>query len=143
MIEVRNRETVRDAIVAGLAPAMTLAQLVVGHQKANIGSQWPAVLVFTAGSERPQVTEQGIRSRFHYVAQLWVLYYDKEGGWTEANAEDALDALEQQFTAWMANNQVNEVWTTLMFDGRSRVVVTAPGESYLVEEIPIVAEVYQ
>jgi hypothetical protein len=143
VIEVMNRETVRDAIVAGLTPAMTLAQLVVGHQKANVGSQWPAVLVFTAGSERPQVTEQGIRSRFHYVAQLWVLYYDKEGGWTEADAEDALDALEQQFTAWMANNQVNEVWTTLMFDGRSRVGVTAPGESYLVEEIPIVAEVHQ
>lgn len=138
-----NREIVRDAIADEMRPALTVAQVVEGHQKASVGGQWPAVLLFGAGSLRPQVTEQGIRSEFYYVAQLWVLYY-KDGLWTEAQAEDTLDALEQQLAEWMANHQVGELWTTLMFDGRSRVsIVVAGGESYLVEEVPIRAEVYQ
>lgn len=138
-----NRELVRDSIVAGLQTALTVAQTVVGHQKANLSGQWPAAMVFTGGSLRPQVTEQGIRSEFYYVVQLWVLYF-KEGHWTEAEAEDTLDALEQQLTGWMANNQVGELWTSLAFDGRSRIsIVTQAGEPYLMEEISVKAEVYQ
>lgn len=144
MSVVMNRKLVRDAIVAGMTPALTVAQLVVGHQKANLGGQWPAVMVFTAGGQRPQVTDRGIRSEFHYVAQLWVLYYSKDGLWTEAQAEDTLDALERQLTEWLAENQISELWTTLAFNGRSMVSIrTDTGESYLVEEIPIKAEVYQ
>lgn len=143
MSSAMNRELVRDAIVVGLQPALTVAQLVVGHQKANLQGQWPAVMVFTAGSVRPQVTEQGIRSEFHYIVQLWVLYY-QEGLWTEAQAEDTLDALEQQLTEWMANNQVGELWTSLAFNGQSTVsIVTVAGEPYLMEEIKVMAEVYQ
>ena len=137
-----SREVVRDALVGQMRPALTVAQSVEGH-KANIQGQWPAVLLLTAGSLRPQVTERGIRSEFYYVAQLWVLYY-KEGLWTEAEAEDTLDALEQQLAEWLANNQVGEIWTGLMFDGRSRVgTYNEGGETFLVEEIPIKAEVYQ
>lgn len=137
-----SREVVRDAVVAGMRPALTVAQSVEGH-KANIQGQWPAVRLLTAGSLRPQVTERGVRSEFYYVAQLWVLYY-KEGLWTEAEAEDTLDALEQQLAEWLANNQVGEIWTGLMFDGRSRVgTYNEGGETFLVEEIPIKAEVYQ
>ena len=136
-----SREVVRDALVGQMRPALTVAQSVEGH-KANIQGQWPAVLLLTAGSLRPQVTERGIRSEFYYVAQLWVLYY-KEGLWTEAEAEDTLDALEQQLAEWLANNQVGEIWTGLMFDGRSRVgTYNEGGETFLVEEIPIKAEVY-
>jgi hypothetical protein len=143
MIDVLNRETVRDAIVAGLTPALTVAQLVAGYQKVSVKGQWPAVLVFTSGSLRPQVTEQGIRSEFYYLAQLWVLYRQGEQ-WTEAQAEDTLDALEQQLTEWMSNNQVNEVWTSLMFNGRSTIsILNVGGEAYLVEEVPLKAEVYQ
>lgn len=143
MSTAMNREVVRDTIVAGLQPALTVAQTVVGHQKANLAGQWPATMVFTAGSLRPQVTEQGIRSEFYYVVQLWVLYF-KEGLWTEAQAEDTLDALEQQLVEWMINNQVGELWTSLAFNGRSRIsIVPLAGESYLMEEIPVMAEVYQ
>lgn len=138
-----NRELVRDAIVAGMQQTLTVPQLVVGHQKANIRGQWPAVMIFTAGSVRPQVTEQGIRSEFYYVVQLWVLYY-QEGLWTEAEAEDTLDALEQQVAEWLANNQVGELWTSLAFNSQSTVsIVTMGGESYLMEEIRVMAEVYQ
>ena len=136
-----NREVIRDAIVTQLRPALTVAQSVEGH-KANIRGQWPAVRLLTDGSLRPQVTERGIRSEFHYLAQLWVLYY-KDGLWTEAEAEDTLDALEHQLAEWLANNQVGELWTGLMFAGRSRVgTFNEGGETYLVEEIPIKAEVW-
>lgn len=137
-----SRETVRAALVEGMRPALTVAQKVEGH-KANIQGQWPAVLLLTAGSLRPQITERGIRSEFYYTAQLWVLYH-KEGLWTTAEAENTLDALEQQLAEWLANNQVGEIWTSLMFDGRSRVgTVNESGETFLVEEVPIKAEVYQ
>ena len=135
------RELVRDAIVGALRLALTVAQNVEGH-KANIQGQWPAVRLLTDGSLRPQVTASGIRSEFYYLVQLWVLYY-KEGLWTEAEAEDALDALEHQLAEWLANNQVGELWTALMFNGRSRVgTVNESGETYLVEEIPIKVEVW-
>jgi len=141
MSQAVSRDIVRKAIVAALRPALTVAQTVEGH-KANIQAQWPAVFVLTAGSLRPQVTEQGIRSDFHYLAQLWVLYH-KDGLWTEAEAVDTLDALEHQLAEWLANNQVGELWTALMFNGRSRVgTVNESGETYLVEEIPIKAEVW-
>lgn len=137
-----NRETVRDELVTQLRTALTVAQKVEGH-KANIKGQWPALLLLTAGSLRPQFTESGVRSEFYYTAQLWVLYH-KDGLWTEAQAEDALDALEKQLAEWMANNQVGEIWTALMFDGRSRVgTINEGGETFLVEEVPIKAEVYQ
>lgn len=140
--QVMSREIVRDAIVEQMRPALTVAQSVEGH-KANIQGQWPAVRVLTGGSLRPQVTERGIRSEFYYLVQLWVLFH-KEGLWTEAEAEDTLDALEQQLAEWMANNQVGEIWTGLMFEGRSHVGTTNEGgETFLVEEIPIKAEVYQ
>lgn len=137
-----NREIIRDTLVEDLRAALTVAQKVEGH-KANINGQWPALFLLTAGSLRPQVTEAGIRSEFYYLAQLWVLYH-KEGLWTEAEAEDTLDALEQQLAEWMANHQVGELWTALMFNGRSQVGITVDGgESFLVEEIPIKVEVYQ
>ena len=135
------REPVRDAIVVALRTALTVAQSVEGH-KANIKGQWPAVRLLTDGSLRPQVTEAGIRSEFYYLAQLWVLYYQDEL-WSEAQAEDTLDALEQQLAEWLANHQVGQLWTALMFNGRSRVVIANEGgETYLVEEIPMKAEVY-
>lgn len=141
MSQAIPREPVRDALVEALRPALTVAQSVEGY-KANIQGQWPAVRLLTDGSLRPQVTEAGIRSEFYYLVQLWVLYH-KEGVWTEAEAEDTLDALEQQLAEWLANNQVGELWTSLMFNGRSTVVTTTEGgEPYLVEEIPIKAEVY-
>ena len=141
MSQAVSRDIVRKAIVAALRPALTVAQTVEGH-KANIQAQWPAVFVLTAGSLRPQVTEQGIRSDFHYLAQLWVLYH-KDGMWTEGEAEDALDALEHQLAEWMANHQVGQLWTSLMFEGRSQVgIITEGGEPYLVEEIPIKVEVW-
>ena len=136
-----DRKITRDALVAQLRPALTVAQVVEGH-KANVKGQWPAVFLLTSGSLRPQVTEAGIRSEFYYLAQLWVLYYH-EGLWTEAEAEDALDALEHQLAEWLANHQVGELWTALMFEGRSRVgIVVEGGETFLVEEIPIRVEVY-
>lgn len=142
MSQAVSRDIVRKAIVAALRPALTVAQRVEGH-KANIQGQWPAVFVLTAGSMRPQVTEQGIRSDFHYLLQLWVLYYSRDAGWDEGDAEDTLDALEQQLAEWSANHQVGELWTGLMFEGRSRVgVVNEGGEPYLVEEIPIKVEVW-
>lgn len=134
-----SRKAVRDAIAAGLAAGMPSAQAVYGHQQTNLAGQSPAVRVYTAGGERPQLPATGIRSRFRYNVEIWVLFTNDEAG-----AEDLLDQLEYELITWLGANQIGELWQALMYDGESvvdNVRVTA-GDVWLVEEVHLVAEVY-
>lgn len=137
-----NRKAVRQAIAAGLSSNMPTAQVVYRYQKSDFDQQSPVVRVFSAGSERPTITARGSRSKFHVNVELWVLY-DNGGGWTEEKAEDAIDTLEQELTAWVSSNQVTSLWTSLHF-GQQSVLgnIIVGGVPYLVEEIALIAEVY-
>lgn len=137
-----SRKDVRQAIAAGLAANMPTAQVVYRYQKSDFDQQSPVVRVFSAGSVRPTMTARGSRSKFHFSVELWVLY-DNGGGWSEEKAEDALDTLEKELVAWVSNNQVTSLWTSLNF-GQQSVLgnVIVGGVPYLVEEIMLIAEVY-
>lgn len=137
-----GRKAVRKAIAAGLAANMPTAQVVYDYQKSDFDQQSPVVRVFSAGSNRPSMTARGNRSRFTFSIELWVLYANS-GSWNEADAEDALDDLEQELVQWVSDNQVGDLWTALKFERPSLLGnVIVGGAPYLVEDITLVAEVY-
>lgn len=137
-----NRKTVREAIGAGLAASLTSAQAVYSHAKADFGGQSPVVRISSESSERPGLTRQGIRSIFRYTVEVWVLLTDRDG-WTEQDAEDTLDTLEKEIISWMVNNHNTDMWTSLTYDGQSTVIAAIDGgDTWLIERIPIRAEVY-
>ncbi len=137
-----SRKDVRQALASGLTTALTAAQAVYRYQKSDFSQQSPVVRVYSSGSERPAMTARGIRSKFFFTVELWVLYANGTT-WDEEDAEDAMDTLEQQVMGYVANNQVTTTWTTLRY-GRPSTLgnVTVGGAPYLVEEIVLVAEVY-
>ena len=138
-----SRRVVREAIAAGLSAACTGAQAVYAYGVSDFGSCWPVVRVMSRGSERPAMTAAGIRSRFTYLVDVWVLYRDATAGWSERDAEDALDALEGEIIGWLSANQGGELWTSIYYGGGSTVdVINIAGEPWLTEAIPVTAEVY-
>lgn len=138
-----SRRAVREALAAGLTEACASAEAVYACGVSEFGSRWPVVRVMSRGSERPAITAAGIRSRFTFLVDVWVLYRDGAAGWSEQDAENALDGLEREIIGWLSENQVGGLWTAIYYDGRSAVdVVSIAGEPWLTEAIQVTAEVY-
>lgn len=137
-----SRRVVREAIALGLAAGMPTAQAVYNHQKTAFDGQSPVVRILSVGSERPSMTERGIRSKLMFLVQVWVLF-TPSGAWSEADAENALDQLELELISWIVANQQTELWTGLRYERRSLVeTVKVAGDVYLVEDVMIQADVY-
>lgn len=137
-----NRKLIREAIGAGLAANLPSAQAVYNHSKADFGGLSPVVRISSESSERPGLTRQGIRSIFRYTIEVWVLLTDRDG-WTEQDAEDTLDTLETEIITWITQNHNTELWSALVYDGQSTIIAAIDGgDTWLIERIPIRAEVY-
>lgn len=131
-----NRQTIRETIASGLSAAVTSAQAVYTHASGDIAGQSPVLRVLSAGSLRQPLSQRGNRALFYLTIQVWVLYADPDAGYTEQNAEDALDQIENQIAAWLASS--NSIAQVINFAGRSAVTaVDLGGEAYMVEEIPL------
>lgn len=145
-MSLMNRETVRKAIGAELATALTSALQTYSYLYSKFDVESPIVRLINDGSLRPVVDSQGIRSEFYFGLQFWVAYYENGTPEAQAEAEDILDALEYEFAAWLSTaNQANHqpLWTTIRTDGRSRVqTVQVRGGYWIVETIPLAVEVY-
>lgn len=137
-----NRKDIRATLAAALTTALTTAQAVYGYQRGGFEGRTPVVRVMSAGSERPRYTAQGNRGTLHFLVQLWVLYTDPDAGWTEANAEDALDQLEYELAAYVETYRATDDWIAIDLEGRSRVeIVRYQGLPYVVEDVPIAVKV--
>lgn len=137
-----SRKVVREAIGAGLAAGVTSAQAVYSYAKADFSGQSPVVRVMGSSIERPQLSQQGIRSMMWFTVDVWVLLTD-EAGWSEQDAEDTIDAIEHEIVTWVTANQNNGTWTSLLYDRPTDIQpVVVAGEAWLIEEITLRAEVY-
>lgn len=137
-----SRKLIRETIAAGLAVNLPSAQAVYNHSKADFGGLSPVVRISSESSERPGLTRQGIRSIFRFTIEVWVLLTDRDG-WTEKDAEDTLDTLETEIITWITQNHNTALWSTLVYDGQTTIIVAIDGgDTWLIERIPIRAEVY-
>ena len=143
-----NRETVRDALAALLDTALVdgtpqLASAVYGYQKIDFGSLSPVVLVYADGSERPIATYAGGKTSFYLVIGVFVAI-TASGSYTEADAEDRLDAIEAKIADTMETYRSNQAnWVYLDYEGRSYVEdVSIGGVPYINENIPVRVDVF-
>ena len=137
-----SRKVIREAIAAGLSVGVTSAQAVYSYAAADFDGQSPVVRVSSSSSERPQLTAAGIRSMMRFTVDVWVLLSDRDG-WNEQDAEDTLDTVEHEIITWMVGNQNTDNWTSLQYDAPTTTFpAIIGGDTWLVEEITVRAEVY-
>lgn len=140
---VATRHTVRETIANGLRAAVASAQRVYEYQPTDLLGESPVLTVVSTGGRRAPLTPHGIVSEFHFDINVFVVRSDAQ--WTEHNAQDALDDVEQQIAEWISQNGVNTVhWGALGYAERTSVALFTPqgGETYLWERIPIVVTIY-
>ena len=144
-----NRETIRDALAAVMETALVdgtpqLAQALYGYQKVDFGSISPVVLVYADGAERPIATYAGGKTSFYLVIGVYVAITDTGGSYTEATAEDRLDAIEAKIADTMETYRSNQAnWLYLDYVDRSYVEnVSIGGIPYVSESIPVRVDVY-
>ena len=128
-----NRSTVRKAVRDALATDLTTVES-FGNTDDS-----PSLRVLSGGSVRPPSVAAGDDTLFNIILQIWVLRTEVEGEWTADDAEDALDAVEQEIGAWVdANVQNPGVWKWLRYANQSDVrEVADKGELWLVESISL------
>lgn len=137
-----SRETARDALVVDLTTALVGTGLPVktvkGSKVTDLEGLTPLVSVLSAGTKRVRGTFTGDVPTFYLEIQVWVRQACT--GWTNAQAEDALDEIEALIAAvYESRGQAN--WEALEYNGPSRVVEMAvAGNEYYVERIPTIAK---
>ena len=141
-----DRETVRDGLTTLLAAALVgtglPCQAVYGYRIGDFGGRSPVVVVSSAGIEHERMTFQGSRAIVYLQVDTFVWYGDGST-WTEAQAEDALDDLEQRIYDVLDANQVTSNWKAIGYQGRSQRLDTAVGgQEYVRESFLVAARVY-
>lgn len=141
-----SRESARDALATLFSDNLTGAgqpiQAVYNHEPGDFQGQSPVTTV-TGGGVMREEGDYGDewQNTFYLVVTNFVLYADPSAGWTEADAEDALDDVEQAQANLLRSNRSHPggAWQWLAYDGRSQIVKVRQigGETYLAEIIPL------
>jgi hypothetical protein len=148
-----SREAARDALAALLSTALVgtglAAEAVYGYRVADFGKKRTIVTVSGGGSARERYTQQGNRSTFYLFIHVFVLYADPNTtpAWTEADAEDRLDAVEAIIAGVVQTyRRYAGYWEALDYAERSNVVdldlTQFGGNEYRVEVIQVKVEVF-
>jgi len=135
-----SRETVRDALVTLLTTALVGTGLPVktvsGSKVSTLAGVTPLVAVLSAGTTRKRTTFQGTIPTFFLEIQVWVR--QATTGWTNAQAEDALDEIESLIAGVFADNVATTNWSLLEYSDRSIVLeLTVAGIAYYMERISV------
>ncbi len=116
-----SRKTARTGL-AGLLQAALVgtgkpAQAVYGYQVGDFSGQAPVVVVASGPMERLRDTMGACyRSRFALLVYVFVPYADPASGWTEENAEDAIDAIEAAIAdVILANTRYSGYWDKIEY----------------------------
>lgn len=141
-----SRETLRDALAQLLTTELTgtgkPVQTVYNYQVADFAGASPVVVVTSGPMER---IRHGMGACWRSAATIDIhvfVAYSAPGGWTEANAEDALDTIEALIADVVLANNTTANWHGLRYD-----IPTLPdsvevgGEEYRHELIRLRAEV--
>jgi hypothetical protein len=160
--DAKNRETARDylatLLTAELVTSKGYAVAVYNYLKGRLGGVSPIVMVVSAGSAREQ---QGMgadkhRNKFRYLVRILVRDADTDANanWTEQAVEDRLDLLEKETVDVVMDNRSTAQngsvpWARLYLESFetgefSRIipVTDLDGKPYIMEEIPVIAEMH-
>lgn len=141
-----SRETARDALVTLLTAALVGTGLptktVTGAKVTSLKGLTPLVSVLSAGTLRERVTFMGDMPTFYLEVQVWVRQACT--GWTNAQAEDALDTIESLIAAVYQDNRGTANWAALEFNGASSIrEVSVGGGPFYMERLPTLVKLTQ
>lgn len=142
-----SRETTRKALATEAAAYITAVATggIYNHKPDDVDGKFPIVAFEAAGAQRTRQNFGSLTSIFFINAHLLVLYANKAQSWTKAQADDALDTLEQQLAAFVEGvPKSSGNWNALTFAGQSTILdnVDIGGERYIDEIVPLLVEVY-
>lgn len=135
-----TRETARDALASLLTTALSgICQAVYAYQVGDFEKRSPVVVITgdSANRERQSYGGSMWNTTFRYHIHSFVLY--TQGTiWTEADAEDAIDDIEQAIAGMVDSNTSGTIWDYLSFVGDTQMdSVVIGGEEYKHEAIPV------
>lgn len=140
-----SRKTARDALTGLLQTALVgtgkPAQAVYGYQVGDFGGQSPVVVVASGPVLRER---KGFGACWHTTATLLVFVFVAyaAAGWTEANAEDALDSIEAAVADVVLANSSTATWNGLTYEQATEPgSMTIGGVEYRSEVIRLSCEV--
>lgn len=143
-----NRSEARVVLAELLEAGVSSAQAVYHYQADDFGGQSPVVCVTSRASDRKRLTLGDTRGQaaFGYDLHTFVLYRDPENpeAWTPAQAEDALDLIEQEIFAVVLANPKTAAWRAIAYaePTEARDTVIIGGVIYLHEVIPVAVSVF-
>lgn len=151
--DATNREVCRDQLATLLNTTIVVAdgkaQAVYNHKRGKF-SESPVILVFAAGSQRPQLGQnaQKHRNTFVFTVDVWVADADESSGWTEQEVDDKLDELDKAIADVVADNRaVDGVWDYAEYnpDTPSQIleVTTKAGQNYILERSRVVITAFE
>lgn len=112
-----NRKTVRQAFATiletALVTTLNLVTDVYAGQVADFQQQSPVVVVASGPTSRKRITYQGTIPQHTLHLHIFVVYATPDGAWTELNAEDALDDIENAVAGVVDANQKNTYWEAI------------------------------
>ena len=144
--------TSRSVARKGLASLLTTAlvgtgkpaQAVYAYQVGDFAGQSPVVVVSSGPMLRLRDTMgECYRSRFELHVYTFVLYADPDSGWTESDAEDALDTIEAAIAdVLLTNTRYTGYWDRIEYaDATQPDGVEIGGAEYRRELIKLTVEV--
>jgi hypothetical protein len=136
-----SRKDSRDALATLLEAALVgdglPVKTVSAHKEERLEGNSPLVVVLSRGTVRERMTFAGDQATFEFLVQVWVL--QKATGWTQEQAEDALDRIESLIAETFETNRSGTEWEILEYGGQSQVFeASVAGVPYYVESIPTV-----
>lgn len=136
-----NRKTLRADIKTEFAPEF--ADLLVttddfyAYEPSSYGGHSPVIFLASAGAEHPEVTKK-INSDFFIEVHMLTLYKDSNGVYTEQQAADALDDLENRLSQTVETKRVvANKWQKLSFEARSFAEPTPVGGELYLHEVAL------
>lgn len=136
------RELMATLLNTALVGTGLPAQIVTDYQLADLSGQSPVVCVSSGQAEHPRLTARGHRSTIELVIDVFVLYSDSTGSYTESVAEDVLDDIEALIAGVVSANQETASWSAVDYAGPSEVGFLVLGDAYKTERITLQVEVY-
>lgn len=144
-----SRQTSREALAALLSTALVgsgkPAAAVYDYLVGDFQGQSPVVVVASGPIDRQRDSLGACyRTSFLLRCYVFVAYSDPAGTWTEADAEDAIDAIEVLIAdTVLANSRSAGAWDSLTYETATELdSVTIGGVEYRREIITLRGEVY-
>lgn len=133
-----SRKQAREYLAGQLQGALVgtglPAQAVYAYQVGDFQGQSPVVVVSSGGTLRERFTFKGTKPSYTLTVHVFVLYADETGAWTEENAEDALDDIEELIAGVLAANQRSPYWEAISARAPSQTSsVMVGGKEYRTE----------